>query len=94
MLHRILCLTLVCMPAFVGLRAEGAPDRLSITDDFNVQIATDPQISPDGKSIVYVRQFADIMTDHRCSTLWMVDADGSHHGRVYQNPPRVTVAGG
>jgi acylaminoacyl-peptidase len=78
MLHRILCLTLVCMPAF-GLRAAGAPDRLSITDDFNVQIATDPQISPDGKSIVYVRQFADIMTDHRYSTLWMVDADGSHH---------------
>ncbi len=52
---------------------------LAITDDFNIQLATDPQISPDGKTIVYVRQFADIMTDHRYSTLWLIDADGSHH---------------
>jgi len=39
-----------------GLKAE---------DIFNMQTASDPQISPDGQRIVYVRGFADIMQDRR-----------------------------
>jgi dipeptidyl aminopeptidase/acylaminoacyl peptidase len=52
---------------------------LMIQDVFQLQLATDPQISPDGKRIVYVRQFNDIMTDQRCSNLWIINADGSDH---------------
>jgi acylaminoacyl-peptidase len=37
----------------------------------------DPQISPDGKRVIYVRQFNDIMTDQRHSNLWSVNADGT-----------------
>ena len=48
-------------------------------DEFQLQIATDPQISPDGKKIVYVRRFADPMTDRRYSNLWIVNADGTDH---------------
>ena len=42
-------------------------------DLFNLEVATDPQISPDGRTIAYVRQSNDIMTDHARSTIWLVD---------------------
>jgi dipeptidyl aminopeptidase/acylaminoacyl peptidase len=62
-----------------GVRADEALPPLAIEDVFNIQLATDPQISPDGKRIVYVRQFSDIMTDKRHSNLWIVSADGRDH---------------
>ena len=54
-----------------------APSRLSLTDIFQLETAREPQISPDGKRIVYVRAFADIMGDLRHSNLWIVNFDGS-----------------
>lgn len=48
-------------------------------DFFRVQVASDPQISPDGKRIIYVRNSADIATDRRVSNLWVVNVDGSDH---------------
>ena len=53
------------------------PDRLEPMDVFRVQVASDPQISPDGKHIVYVRQSADVASDRRFSNLWIVNFDGS-----------------
>jgi acylaminoacyl-peptidase len=53
--------------------------KLSIQDVFQIELAADPQISPDGKRIVYVRQFQDIMADQRRSNLWVVNADGTGH---------------
>jgi acylaminoacyl-peptidase len=61
------------------LSGEEGASRLTLLDVFNLQLAVDPQISPDGKRIVYVRQFCDIMTDQRRSNLWIVNADGSGH---------------
>jgi len=52
-------------------------DRLTEMDVFNLEYAADPQISPDGDWVVYVRQFADVMTDMNYSNLWLVRADGS-----------------
>jgi len=60
-------------------RAESPAKPLGILDVFNLQLATNPQISPDGKRIVYVRQFSDIMADQRHSNLWIINADGSDH---------------
>ncbi len=60
----------------------GAQERarpLQPTDIFELEFATDPQISPDGKQIVYVRQFSDIMSDRRYSNLWIINFDGSGH---------------
>jgi dipeptidyl aminopeptidase/acylaminoacyl peptidase len=62
-----------------ALRAQDASTRLTAMDEFQLQTATDPQISPDGKKIVYVRRFADPMTDKRYSNLWIIDADGTDH---------------
>lgn len=59
-----------------GSRA-AEPSKLTWMDVFNVQLAADPQIAPDGKRLVYVRRFNDVMTDKRYSNLWIVNVDGS-----------------
>lgn len=60
--------------------AQNSPaNRISAMDIFHFQYALDPQISPDGSKIVYVRDFADIMSDKRDSNLWIVNADGTEN---------------
>ena len=61
------------------VRAQAPASKLSAMDEFNIQTPADPQISPDGKKIVYVRRFADPMTDHRYANLWIINADGTDH---------------
>src|SRR5579864_2548964 len=63
----------------VIIRAQDSSHRLTAMDEFQLQIGSDPQISPDGKKIVYVRRFADPMTDKRYSNLWIINSDGSDH---------------
>ena len=45
--------------------------------------ATDPRVSPDGKSIVYVRKSNDIMKDRERSNLWQISIDGNDHRPLY-----------
>ena len=61
------------------LRAQDASHRLTAMDEFQIQYPTDPEISPDGKKIVYVRRFADATTDKRYSNLWIINSDGTDH---------------
>ena len=49
------------------------------TDVFELEWASDPQISPDGKRVVYIRRSMDIMSDSATGRLWLVNADGSGH---------------
>lgn len=58
-------------------KSQEKSDRLTAMDVFTLQSAADPRISPDGKRIVYVRQFADIMNDKRQSNLWVINVDGN-----------------
>jgi len=70
---------IVSLLAPASARADAFGKALAVQDVFNLQLATDPQISPDGKQILYVRRFSDIMTDQRHSNLWIVSADGTDH---------------
>ena len=54
-----------------------AQANLQLLDIFDMEYVSDPQISPDGSKIIYVRNFKDIMTDRNLSNLWMVNFDGS-----------------
>jgi dipeptidyl aminopeptidase/acylaminoacyl peptidase len=67
---------LVALFVTVALAQEKS-ERLTPMDVFHLQYGADPQISPDGKRIVYARQFSDVMTDKRASNLWIVDFDGT-----------------
>ncbi len=50
------------------------PNRYFTGEDlFGLEWASDPEISPDGKTIAYVRKSNDIMTDKARSTIWLVD---------------------
>lgn len=54
--------------------ARTAPERrLTGADLFDLAIAADPQISPDGRHIAYVRRQNDIMTDRAVSSIWLID---------------------
>jgi acylaminoacyl-peptidase len=54
-------------------------NRFGLRDIFELEWASDPQISPSGGHIVYVRNSMDIMKDVRRSHLWIVDVDGTDH---------------
>ncbi len=69
-------LTITSCPA---LWAQVASHKLTAMDEFQLQLPTDPQISPDGKKIAYVRRFADPMSDKRYSNLWIINTDGTDH---------------
>ncbi len=54
-------------------------DVLEPMDVFQMELGSDPQISPDGKYIVYSRTFHDVYSDRALSNLWMIDvATGDH----------------
>ena len=46
-------------------------------DIFNLEYVSNPKISPDGKKILYVRNFKDIMTDKNYSNIWIINFDGT-----------------
>ena len=72
-----LFLVLLFLPATA--LANEPSDLLTVSDVFNLETVSSPQISPDGTRIVYVRQFADIMTDKYYSNLWIIDFNGSNN---------------
>ena len=50
------------------------PEQLFTARDlFDLEAADDPQISPDGRWIAYVRRSGDIMTDRFRRSIWLVD---------------------
>ncbi len=72
-------LTMVFSFLLVAVAATAQDNRFTAEDVFQLERAVDPQISPDGSRIVYVRSGLDIMTDRNPSSLWIVNVDGSDH---------------
>ena len=71
---------------FVTVHAINAEENFSEfepMDVFDLEWASDPRVSPDGKTIVYVRKSNDIMKDRERSNLWQVSTDGSDHRPLY-----------
>ncbi|WOE75589.1 S9 family peptidase [Alterisphingorhabdus coralli] len=59
--------------------AEDAPRLFSAEDVFELEWADDPQISPDGKRVLYIRRSNDIMTDRTRAHVWLSDLEGRVH---------------
>ncbi len=60
---------------------------------FTIETASDPQISPDGLWVAYVRNWSDAITDKRYSNIWLVKSDGTGHrpvtsGKTHDASPR------
>ena len=61
-------------------------DKLAVFDPmdvFELEWATDPRVSPDGGTIVYVRKSNDIMKDRERSNLWQITIDKQDHRPLY-----------
>ena len=79
---KIICSVLVfaAMSANVSSGADKIDDgRFRMIDVFDIEFASDPQISPNGKQVVYVRNSYDIMNDNTRTSLWIVNVDFSGH---------------
>ncbi len=66
-----------------------AADKRPITldDMFRFQRVSDPQISPDGKQVVYVVGVPDLEKNSIPSSLWLAPADGKSAPRQLTNAP-------
>ncbi len=53
--------------------ADGPNPIFSGRDLFDLSAASDPEISPDGRTIAYVRRSGDIMTDRARSSIWLIN---------------------
>lgn len=69
------------LPAYAEEKAPSK--RFTAERVFDIEYATDPQISPDGKTIVYVRRSMDKLKDQDVGSLWTLDvATGAHRPLV------------
>ncbi len=71
--------------ALAASQAEGGP--LQAADIFSLEMARDPQISPNGRWVAYQRRSNDIMTDQTRSAIWTAPYEGG------ANRPLVTGSG-
>ena len=76
---RATTLTTLFLTVAVTTTVFGDDSRFQLMDVFQLEYASDPQISPDSKQVVYVRNFMDVMKDRRRSNLWIGKIDGSEH---------------
>ena len=79
-----LLLTAILFPVLALAQDESLP-AFDGMDVFDLEWVSDPQVSPDGNSVVYVRRSNDIMSDRTRSQLWRIDADGQSHRPLLSN---------
>lgn len=81
-LRRIAPAVMIALAFLLGSTARATVDAampaLKPNDVFDLQWAADPQISPDGRSIAYVRMRMDVKSDRPVGVIWLIDADGNH----------------
>ncbi len=61
-----------------------AQNKLSLDHYQDYEWASNPQLSPDGNTVVYSRNWINLIDDKRESDLWIVNADGTK-GRFFEN---------
>lgn len=79
-LARLAAAALLIAPAALDAQApppERRTDRLAIGDYLDWEDVQDPQLSPDGKQVVFTRRWVDKMSDKWESSLWIMNADGT-----------------
>src|ERR1700722_17696806 len=58
--------------------SETAKPAFKPMDVFDLQWAADPEVSPDGRNVAYVRMGYDIKTDRARGSVWLVGVDGKN----------------
>jgi dipeptidyl aminopeptidase/acylaminoacyl peptidase len=80
---------LLCLALSLANTHQSPSDLFDGMDLFGLSWATDPQIRPDGRSVAYVRNTYDLMTDQPKSSLWQIDvATGAQAPLTEGSTPR------
>src|SRR5277367_2631981 len=79
-------IALLLFAAIAPSLAQGSKPSLQPLDVFDLQWAADPQISPDGRSIAYVRMSYNIKTDRPRGSIWVVGVDGKNERPLTSAP--------
>jgi dipeptidyl aminopeptidase/acylaminoacyl peptidase len=66
----------------IGAPAPADPHPFSIYDLVSFDRVSDPQVSPDGKLVVFVRRVTDLEANRGRTDLWMVGIDGGELRRL------------
>lgn len=74
---------LIAIPVFAQQKS-----NMELMDLFDLEYISDPQVSPDGTKIVYVRNFKDVMTDQDYSNLWIINTNGTQNRPLTQGNQR------
>lgn len=62
-------------PTILAAPADAPSRTFEGRDLFGLQIASDPQIRPDGRAIAYTRISFDIMSDRGRQSIWLIDVE-------------------
>ncbi len=76
-MKRFACLLLLIFSAAPVVGQDAKPRPMEIDDLFRFKRLADPQISPDGKWVVYVQGTVDLEGNRITKNLWLVSADGA-----------------
>lgn len=66
----------------IGINGQIQKQPLDYLDVFELEYANNPQISPDGKMVVYQRMSFDLMADKKIGNLWLISADGKTNKKL------------
>ena len=78
-LRRALMAAVLAASLAPAVAAQEAPHVLSLDMYLQWEDAADPQLSPDGRHVVYTRRWVDPVRDRTESSLWVMDADGGRN---------------
>ncbi len=70
---------IVATPAPGSAQETPAADMLTVGHYLDMERVSDPQVSPDGRQVVYTRSWVDKMDDRFRSAIWIMDADGGRN---------------
>jgi len=70
--------------------AQSAALVFSARDVFDLQVASDPRIRPDGGAIAYVRIAYSVMTDRGERSIWLIDATTGAQTPLVEGPAAVS----
>lgn len=83
----LLATAAMAAPAFAAEPPADAPQRLFTGEDlFKLESAADPQVSPDGRTVAYVRRSADVMNDQVRGAIWLVDVASGRQRPLITGP--------
>ncbi|THD69852.1 S9 family peptidase [Robertkochia marina] len=78
-MKKYLLFLFISITSFVKAQEKNTFDYLDV---FELEYISDPQISPQGDQVIYVRNYFDIMDDKRKGDLWIYDIEDEKHYKL------------